>query len=189
MRRSNKISKLRVKGLCEGNSPVAGEFPAQRASNAESICIRLCTTRIGSSVRRHAHDNAMTWKLWTYHRPYVVGIHRWQVDAPNNGPVIQTDTPCASGAQLLYFPCYGQCTGSWLYMWISRGLRCFSVSTFEWNQCNVCTIMIICIYAIMEGLLAQRQVTNYSFQVLQCKTHHKLHSRLFMWCCFICLWK
>ena len=26
---------LRVTGLCEGNSPVTGEFPAQRASDAE----------------------------------------------------------------------------------------------------------------------------------------------------------
>ena len=30
-RRSKKTSKLRVTGLCEGNSPVTGEFPAQRA--------------------------------------------------------------------------------------------------------------------------------------------------------------
>ena len=28
-----------VTGLCEGNSPVTGEFPAQRASNAENISI------------------------------------------------------------------------------------------------------------------------------------------------------
>ena len=35
MRRSQKSSKLRVTGLCVGNSPVAGEFPAQRASNVE----------------------------------------------------------------------------------------------------------------------------------------------------------
>ena len=28
-RRSKKASKLRVAGLCEGNSPVTGEFPAQ----------------------------------------------------------------------------------------------------------------------------------------------------------------
>ena len=34
-RRSKKISKLRVTGLCEGNSPVTGEFPVQSASNAE----------------------------------------------------------------------------------------------------------------------------------------------------------
>ena len=36
-RRSKKTSKLRVAGLCEGNSPVTGEFPAQRASNAENF--------------------------------------------------------------------------------------------------------------------------------------------------------
>ena len=31
-RRSRKTSKLRVTGLCVGNSPVTGEFPVQRAS-------------------------------------------------------------------------------------------------------------------------------------------------------------
>ena len=36
-----KISKLGVTGLCEGNSPVAGEFPTQRASDAESVSIWL----------------------------------------------------------------------------------------------------------------------------------------------------
>ena len=34
-RRPKKPSKLRVTGLCEGNSPVTGEIHAQRASNAE----------------------------------------------------------------------------------------------------------------------------------------------------------
>ena len=38
-RRSKKTSKLRVIGLCEGNSPVTGEFTAQRASNAENVSI------------------------------------------------------------------------------------------------------------------------------------------------------
>ena len=38
-RRSKKISKLRVTGLCKGISPVTGEFPAQRASNAEFFFI------------------------------------------------------------------------------------------------------------------------------------------------------
>ena len=37
--RSKKTSKLRVTGLCEGNSPVAGEFPAQRVSNAGNVSI------------------------------------------------------------------------------------------------------------------------------------------------------
>ena len=38
-RRSKKTAKLRVTGLCEGNSSVTGEFPAQRASNAENVSI------------------------------------------------------------------------------------------------------------------------------------------------------
>ena len=38
-RRSKKTSKLHVTGFCVGNSPVTGEFPAQRASNTENISI------------------------------------------------------------------------------------------------------------------------------------------------------
>ena len=34
-----KKPKLRVTGLCVGNSPVTSEFPAQRASNAENVSI------------------------------------------------------------------------------------------------------------------------------------------------------
>ena len=34
-----KTSKLRVTGLCGGYSPGTGEFPAQRASNAENDSI------------------------------------------------------------------------------------------------------------------------------------------------------
>ena len=46
-RRSKKTSKLRVTGLCEGNSPGTGEFPSQRASNAENVSIWW---------RHHIHD-------------------------------------------------------------------------------------------------------------------------------------
>ena len=38
-RRSKKISKLRVTGLCAGSSPGTGEFPSQMASNAENVSI------------------------------------------------------------------------------------------------------------------------------------------------------
>ena len=37
--RSKKTSKLRVTGLCAGNSPGTGEFPAQMASNTEKVSI------------------------------------------------------------------------------------------------------------------------------------------------------
>ena len=58
--RSKKTSKLRVNGLCVENSPVAGEFPAQRASNAENVSIwwrhhgrlwaRLCAVGLTCTV-------------------------------------------------------------------------------------------------------------------------------------------
>ena len=38
-RRPKKTSKLHVTGLCAGNSPVNGEFPAQMANNAASVSI------------------------------------------------------------------------------------------------------------------------------------------------------
>ena len=41
-RRSKKMSKLRVAGLCVENSPVNGEFPAQMASNTENVTIWWC---------------------------------------------------------------------------------------------------------------------------------------------------
>ena len=36
---SKETSKLRVTGICAGNSPVTGEFPAQRTSDAENVSI------------------------------------------------------------------------------------------------------------------------------------------------------
>ena len=51
--RSKKTSKLRVTGLCAGNSPELGEFPAQRASNAE----------IGSIWWRHHEINTFVYRL------------------------------------------------------------------------------------------------------------------------------
>ena len=37
--RSKKTSNVCVIGLCAGNSPLTGEFPAERASNAEKVSI------------------------------------------------------------------------------------------------------------------------------------------------------
>ena len=47
MSKSKKTSKLCVTGLCGGNSPVTGEFPAPKASNAENVSIWW---------RRHEYD-------------------------------------------------------------------------------------------------------------------------------------
>ena len=38
-RRPMKTSKFRFTGLCDGTSPVTGEFPTQMVSNAEDVSI------------------------------------------------------------------------------------------------------------------------------------------------------
>ena len=48
--RSKKTPKLRITGLCAGNSPVTGEFPAQKASNVENVSI---------SWRHHGNETFM----------------------------------------------------------------------------------------------------------------------------------
>ena len=64
-RRRSKKTKLRVTGLCAGNSPATGEFPAQMASNAENVSIwwrhhglitHACTRQSGSK----RHDDLTT---------------------------------------------------------------------------------------------------------------------------------
>ena len=54
--RSKKTSKLRVTGLCGGNSPVTGEFPAQMASNAENVSIWW---------RHHVYHHDVT-EMWSH---------------------------------------------------------------------------------------------------------------------------
>ena len=74
-RRSKKISKLRVTGLCVGNSPGTSEFPAQMASNAENVsiwwrhhdCLRIM--KIGPAVSKICHG-----PIW-FHRASYLGPH------------------------------------------------------------------------------------------------------------------
>ena len=54
-RKSKKTSKLRVTGLCAGNSPGTGEFSAQMASYAENVSIWW---------RHHDEQNSLK-KMWS----------------------------------------------------------------------------------------------------------------------------
>ena len=62
-RRSKKTSKLRDTGLCVGNSPVTGEFPAQMASNAENVSI-LWRHHVWSLDGYHCHRDTMNLRFW-----------------------------------------------------------------------------------------------------------------------------
>ena len=56
-RRSKKTLKLRVTGLCAGNSPGTGEFPAQLAGYAENVSIwwRYHGVQIHIYDSKHCH--------------------------------------------------------------------------------------------------------------------------------------
>ena len=56
--RSNNTSKLRVTGLCVGNSPGIGEFPAQMAINTENVSIWW---------RHHVWSRSPVWWIYIHH--------------------------------------------------------------------------------------------------------------------------
>ena len=64
-RRSKKTSKLRVTGLCAGNSPGTGEFPAQMASYAENVSIWW---------RHHDQDRRSQWLGVNYIRSLILAV-------------------------------------------------------------------------------------------------------------------
>ena len=85
-RRSKKSSKLRVTGLCAGNSPGSGEFAAQMASNAENVSIWWRHHDLSSCNYNNVgnekvwlptlHDDVIKWKHFPRYWPFVWGIHR-----------------------------------------------------------------------------------------------------------------
>ena len=58
--------KLRVTGLCVGNSPGTGEFPAQMASNAENVSIWW---------RHHDNGNPCSGKTASWYWDGPRGVH------------------------------------------------------------------------------------------------------------------
>ena len=52
---ADQRKKLRVTGLCAWNSPVTGEFPTQRASNAKNVPFDdvIMMKRIGNRGMKH----------------------------------------------------------------------------------------------------------------------------------------
>ena len=71
-RRSMKTAKFRVTGLCAGNSPGTGEYPAQMASNAENVSIwwrhHGASPSEGTGLTANPSYNNFL-RLLTHHRP------------------------------------------------------------------------------------------------------------------------
>ena len=76
--RSKKTSTLRVTGLCAGNSPGTGEFPAQMASNAENVSIWWRHHDSGVLVfgKAHHHPRGKS-KHFPHYWPLYEGNPHW----------------------------------------------------------------------------------------------------------------
>ena len=73
-----KILKLRVTGLCAGNSPVTGHFPAQRASNSENVSIGWRHHELPSSVTHWGLSRPYFNSRWL-RRDCVFPLQYWQI--------------------------------------------------------------------------------------------------------------
>ena len=80
-RRTKKTSKLRVTGLCAGNSPGTGEFPAQMASNAENVSIWWRhQSKCGEACRRIHRMARVSLNVFTHTIKavrYIVRVTLW----------------------------------------------------------------------------------------------------------------
>ena len=74
--RSKKTSKLCVTGLCEGNPPVIGGFPSQRASYAENVSIWWYEF-MTAAMETAAGDCRAIHITVTSHEHRRVWDHRW----------------------------------------------------------------------------------------------------------------
>ena len=74
-RRWNKTSKLRVIGLCAGNSPGTGQIPAQMASNAEIVSIGWGHHVIGRMIDGMYH----AYQLMTRHLLNTIVSYRFVI--------------------------------------------------------------------------------------------------------------
>ena len=100
-RKSKKTSKLRVTGLCVGNSPGTGEFPAQRASYAENVSIwwrhhvillnsTFCLTSTTSITHKSLviHKNiTQIISTWDIHIRACTKGHEWVECTENAGDI------------------------------------------------------------------------------------------------------
>ena len=108
-RKSKKTSKLRVTGLCAGNSPGTGEFPAQMVSNAENVSMWW---------RHHAFEMSRYFTGSSLFGIFWINTLRWRHDESDG---VSNHQICLLNRLFIkasrHWPLLGEFTG---YRWISR---------------------------------------------------------------------
>ena len=136
---AQKTSKLRVTGLCAGNSPGTGEFPPQMASNAENVSIWW---------RFHGTEG------WSGSRPDETGTpRRWgrkftDLTNPSMRLPISHNTPSFTCLFLMV------CCGIWDRWFVQFVILvyyvCISVEDLENSNKNDCAFICLVIFSLVE---------------------------------------
>ena len=96
--RSKKTAKSRVTGLCEGNSPVTGEFPAQRSSNTENDSIWCRHHASKSRLYKPIYICVCVQRRHSIARFIVAfGPTRHQIITKHDIDCVRLDDPCSYG--------------------------------------------------------------------------------------------
>ena len=108
-RRSKKTSKLCVTGLSAGNSPVTGEFPEQKTSNAENVSIWW---------RHHVYAGTMTPRPWRGNTVCPKFLFYTTERGPIPYPQKADIHPVVFVQEVVHFPqCFSDLVG---YAWIGN---------------------------------------------------------------------
>ena len=148
-RRSKKTSKLRVTGLCVGNSPGTGEFPAQIASNALRVT-GLCvwnspgTGEFPAQMASNA-ENVSIW--WRHHEAKIMY---------NESELLKLVPQHKGTNELRHIPCrYSQLNGlviSCVFLIVNRPLEmsdrqylyvCNDLAPISGHKCWSCPVITI----------------------------------------------
>ena len=102
-RRLKKTSKLRVTGLYVGRSPLTGEFPAQRTSNAENVSIwwRHHVLFIWKYPHLCVATTLISLSSWLNHKHVISSLIHGHKDNFILGFVTSTKVVCQIVAKLL----------------------------------------------------------------------------------------
>ena len=153
--RSKRTSKLRVTGLCEGNSPGTGKFPSQRASNAKikkcfhlmtSSCVRykcMCGFKNLFVYMRQLHvqvpclpEHTMKFMMHDYN------VRNWSLqhdDMKEKGNAIVSGSYRSDIVSLV---CSRNCFDQWVKLEASRIIshHCHHAGISQWETTSHCNV-------------------------------------------------
>ena len=131
-RKSKKTSKLRVTGLCTGNSPGTGEFAAQMASNAQNVSIwwrhheskgmitcDVLSNRAGFYLICHLEyllDICFMENLRYFSRPRLTFVWCISIDVPADGGLKSLGAR-ASVSKIVYYKVLYSILEQWVEGW------------------------------------------------------------------------